>query len=215
MRLPERAALIADTAALGVALDDSQSRTLLTYLDLLEKWNRVYNLTAVRGREAMLTHHLLDSLAAVAPLRRWTQGRAVRLLDVGSGAGLPGIVLATLLPESELTCIDAVGKKASFIRQAAGELGLANLRAVHARVETFRDEGFDVITSRAFASLADFVRLTRPRLSPGGVWMGMKGRLLADELAALPSSIDVFHVEQLAVPRLGAERCLVWMKERS
>ena len=197
--------------ALGLALTDGQIGQLRAYLDLLAKWNKVYNLTAVRDPAEMLTHHLLDSLAVVAPLHRHTQGQPARLLDVGSGGGLPGIVIAICCPEIDVTCVDAVAKKAAFIQQAAGALGLANLRGLHARVETV-GERFDVITSRAFATLADFTAWSAGALADGGVWMAMKGKHPADEIAALSPSVEVFHVEQLSVPGLDAERCLVWLR---
>jgi 16S rRNA (guanine527-N7)-methyltransferase len=162
----------------------------------------------------MLTHHLLDSMAAVMPLERVVGARPARALDVGSGGGLPGIVLAIMAPRLAVTCVDAVDKKASFIRQAAGELLLSNVLAEHARVEVLQAAPFDVITSRAFSSLVDLVTLTRRHLASGGVWMAMKARNPDDELAALPEDIAVFHVEPLQVPGLGAPRCLVWMKPR-
>ena len=208
---PLRAPLQDGARALGLALADGQIDQLLAYLDLLAKWNKVYNLTAVRDPTEMLTHHLLDSLAVVAPLRRQTQGRPVRLLDVGSGGGLPGVVIAICCPEIAVACVDAVAKKAAFVQQAAGALGLSNLRGLHARVESVA-EHFDVIASRAFATLADFTAWSAGALAEGGVWMAMKGKHPADELAALPSSIDVFHVEQLTVPGLDAERCLIWLR---
>jgi 16S rRNA (guanine527-N7)-methyltransferase len=212
---PDPEALIEGAAALDVALTDAKAAQLLAYLALLSKWNRVYNLTAVRKPSEMLVQHLLDSLVVIAPLRRWLGRSPARVLDVGSGAGLPGVVIAALMPELEVTCVDAVGKKASFIRQVAGELGLKNLHAVHARVEILNDDPYDVITSRAFASLADFVTLTRRHCGKGSVWVAMKARVPADEIAALPKEIDLFHVEQLAIPGLSAERCLIWMRERS
>ena len=131
---------------------------------------------------------------------------------MGSGGGLPGIVVAAVLPLAEVSCVEAVGKKAAFIRQAALELGLTNLHVAHVRVEQLDDGVFDVVTSRAFASLGDFVALTRARLAPGGVWVAMKGRMPDAEIQALGKSVDVFHVEQINVPFLGAERCLVWMR---
>jgi 16S rRNA (guanine527-N7)-methyltransferase len=207
-----RIALANGAAALGIALTSAQSGALLDYVGLLAKWNRVYNLSAVRDPAAMLVQHVLDSLAVVAPLRRRMRGDAVRLLDVGSGAGLPGVVLAVALPKLDVTCVDAVGKKTAFVRDIAGSLGLRNLHAVHGRIEMLAGH-YDVIASRAFASLADFVTLTRHLCGDQGVWMAMKGKMPNDELAALPGDIEVFHVEQLGVPGLGAERCLVWMKK--
>ena len=159
----------------------------------------------------MLSHHLADCLALVPPLK---QRQPKRVLDVGSGGGLPGVVIAALLPQCDVTCVDSVGKKTAFVRQVAGSLRLPNLHAIHNRVETLRVPTFDLITSRAFASLANFAALTAKHLSPQGVWVAMKGKTPADEIAALPRTIDVFHVEQLIVPGLDAQRCLVWMQER-
>ena len=207
---PLRQRLVEGTQALGLSLDDGQVQRLLAYLDLLGKWNKVYNLTAVRDPAEMLAHHLLDSLAVIAPLRRHTQGRAIRLLDVGSGGGLPGVVIAICCPEIDVACVDAVAKKAAFIQQVAASLGLANLRGLHARVESVA-ERFDVVTSRAFATLVDFTEWSAGALAEGGVWLAMKGKHPSGELAALPPTLDVFHVEQLVVPGLGADRCLVWM----
>lgn len=204
-----RPALAAGLTALGLELPGSAVDRLLAYQALLQRWNAVYNLTAVRDPAHMLTQHLLDSLAIVAPLRKM-RPEPGRLLDVGSGGGLPGVVLATALPEWRITCIDAVAKKSRFVQQVAAELGLANLSARHGRVEA-ADQVFDVVVSRAFASLADFVALTRDRMDPGGCWLAMKGRRPDDELAALPPDIEA-SVEPIAVPGLGAERCIVWMK---
>jgi 16S rRNA (guanine527-N7)-methyltransferase len=197
---------------LGLAPSAGQASALLRYLDLLQRWNATYNLTAVRDRAAMLTQHLADCMAVITPLQR--HARQGRLLDVGSGGGLPGAVIATMLPDWDVTCIDAVGKKVAFVRQVAGALALPNLHAQHARIEDLNAPAFDVITSRAFASLADFTALTRRHLAPGGVWIAMKGRAPDDEVAELPADIDVFHVEPLKVPGLDAQRCLVWMQIR-
>lgn len=201
--------------SLGLALSEAQVTQLLDYLTLLQKWNKVYNLTAVRDPAEMLTHHLLDSLAAIQPLLRQTEAAPVRLLDVGSGGGLPGVVIAIVCPQIDVSCVDTVGKKAAFIQQAAAVLKLPNLRGVHARVETLSVEqggGFDVVCSRAFASLVDFTNWSRAAFKPGAVWMAMKGKHPAEELAALPKDVAVFHVEQLQVPGLDAERCIVWMR---
>ena len=207
-----RATLLDVAAQLKLDLSHAQADALLGYLALLWRWNTTYNLTAVRDPAQMVTHHLADCLAVVGPLRREGGARALRLLDVGSGGGLPGVVIAILNPTLEVTCVDSVGKKAAFVVQVGGELGLRNLRAQHTRVEQLRCGVFDVVASRAFASLSDFTRLTRPHLGPSGVWMAMKGKLPGDELASLGAGIDVFHVEQLAVPGLDAERSLVWMR---
>jgi 16S rRNA (guanine527-N7)-methyltransferase len=221
---------------LSLSATAAQLDLLLAYVGLIEKWNKVYNLTAVRNPADMLTHHLLDSLAVVAPLRRHTQGQAARVLDVGSGAGLPGTVLAIMCPELDISCVDTVAKKAAFIQNTALTLKLPNLRGLHARVEEMQTEPFDVVTSRAFSSLMDFATLTQFHVkqtagsvdqragagldagsraeSGAGVWMAMKGKHPAEELAALPADVEVFHVEPLEVPGLGAERCLVWMRPR-
>jgi 16S rRNA (guanine527-N7)-methyltransferase len=208
-----RPALEAGLHALALPPDGPAIDRLLLYLDLLAHWNRVYNLTAVREPAQMLTQHLLDSLAVVGPLRR-ERPQPARLLDVGSGAGLPGVVIAIMLPAWRVVCIDAVAKKTRFVQQVVAELGLPNLSAEHGRVEATAAQSFDVITSRAFASLADFVALTQRHLAAGGVWMAMKGRRPDDEIATLPAGITAL-VEPLQVPGLGAERCLVWMNKDS
>ena len=206
------AALRAGLAQLQLELSDAQIGQLLDYLKLIAKWTKVYNLTAVRNPAEMMTHHLLDSLAVIAPLKRhMVQGH---LLDVGSGAGLPGAVIAICCPAIAVTCVDTVAKKATFIKQVALELKLPNLTGLHARVENIA-QPFDVIGSRAFASLNDFTQWSTNALSPSGVWMAMKGKHPTDELAALPGTVDVFHVEQLQVPGLDAERCVVWMRKKS
>lgn len=213
MPRPELPAARADTAALGLALGDAQLRRLLDYLDLLQRWNRTYNLTAVRDPEAMWSHHVLDSLAAAPSVLRHFGGAApARILDVGSGGGLPGLVWGVLWPDTEIACIDAVGKKAAFIRQAAGALGLTRVRGIHARVESLAEPPYPLITSRAFASLADFTRLTRHLLADGGWWLALKGKSPDDELAEGDFPPAMFHVEPIAVPGLDADRCLVWLQ---
>jgi len=197
---------------LGLDLSDAQLDQLLAYLALLQKWNKVYNLTAVRDPAQMLSHHLVDSLSVIAPLQR--HGAPARLMDVGAGGGLPGVVIAICCPGTDVTCVDAVAKKATFIQQVAAELKLPHLHGVHSRVEQLKIDSFGVITSRAFASLLDFTTLTRQHLAPDAVWLAMKGQHPADEIAALPGDVDVFHVEQLAVPGLDAQRCIVWMRPR-
>lgn len=203
--------LSAGIQALGLNLSDDRQKLLLDYVALIQKWNKVYNLTALRDPADMLSHHLLDSLTAVAPLARHTEGQAIRVLDVGSGGGLPGVVLAICMPELNVTCVDTVAKKAAFVQQVAVSLKLPNLRGIHARVESLTDP-YQVICSRAFASLPDFVSWSRSALAEGGVWMAMKGKHPQDEIKALPSDVKVFHVEPLAVPGLDVERCMVWMK---
>lgn len=214
-------ALRAGLSALGLVLPEGAEARLLAYLDALQRWNRVYNLTALREPAQMLTHHLLDSLAVVVPLRRQlglpvlpavsVQPPARRVLDVGSGGGLPGVVLAIACPDLEVTCVDAVAKKVAFIEQIAATLRLPHLHGVHARVQALSGP-YDVIVSRAFASLVDFTAWSRLALAPDGVWLAMKGRVPQDEIAALPPTVHVFHVEPLTVPGLDAQRCLVWMR---
>lgn len=208
-RLPR---LQAAAEQLRLELPNDAATRLLAFVDLLRRWNSTYNLTAVRDPDEMLVQHLFDCLAVVGPLSRALPQRPSRLLDVGSGGGLPGVVLAVLMPELAVTCVDTVGKKAAFIRQAGVELGLRNLHAEHSRVEALRAAPFDVVSSRAFASLADFTRLTRQHLAESGVWMAMKGKRPNDEIAALPADVEMFHVEPLTVPELDAERCLVWLR---
>ncbi len=230
--------LMHDAEAMGLVLTRGQVVQLLSYLGLIQKWNKVYNLTAIRDQKEMITHHLLDSLAVIAPLRNRLAGLAYkedgagddalgregavgkartpflyRLLDVGSGAGLPGVVIAICCPDIHVTCVDAVAKKVAFVQQVAAELTLSNLKAIHARVETL-SEKYDIITSRAFATLSDFVTGSQGALQPGtGVWLAMKAKDTSAEEVGLPENVGVFHVEQLHVPGLDAERCIVWMRK--
>ncbi|MCU0963672.1 MAG: 16S rRNA (guanine(527)-N(7))-methyltransferase RsmG [Burkholderiaceae bacterium] len=209
---PRRTALRSGLEALSLPADEALLDRLLAYLDLLQKWNQAYNLSAVRDPQQMVHQHLLDCLAALPAVDRHLRGREARILDVGSGAGLPGVVWALMRPNWAVCCVDAVAKKASFVRQVAAELALRNLQAEHARVEQLCIVAVDVVVSRAFASLADFTALTRQHLAPGGCWLAMKGRLPEEEIAALPADVAVFHVEPLQVPGLDARRCLVWMR---
>jgi 16S rRNA (guanine527-N7)-methyltransferase len=201
---------------LGLALSDVQITAILKYQGLIAKWNKVYNLTAIRDEQDMLHSHLLDSLAVVNPLSQYLEslldGKARRVLDVGSGAGLPGVILAICLPHVEVSCVDTVGKKAAFIQQAALSLGLPNLKAIHARVETLTSGDWDIVCSRAFASLIDFTSWSKAALNEEGVWMAMKGKHPTEELAALGADVQMFHVEQLKVPGLDADRCLLWLR---
>ena len=205
------ASLVDAATALGLQLSEDQRRKLLDYLALLGRWNRTYNLTAVRDPADMLRQHVVDCLAAVPALRRTSPGPR-RVLDVGSGGGLPGIVWAIAEPGLDVTCVDSVGKKTAFIQQAASALRLDNVRVEHTRVEDVRSAPFDIVTSRAFASLADFIGATSELAKPTGIWLAMKGKLPLDEIAALPSGFQAFHVERLEVPGLEAERSLIWMR---
>ena len=208
--------------ALGLTLSEVQITQLLDYQALIQKWTQVYNLTAVRDPAEMMTHHLLDSLAVIAPLRAMQARLAqadgqvspttpTRLLDVGSGAGLPGVVIAICCPDIAVDCVDTVAKKAAFVQQAAVALKLSNLRGLHARVENLTDK-YPIISARAFASLVDFTRWSQAALAEQGVWLAMKGKHPADEIAALPAETQVFHVEPLQVPGLDAERCIIWLR---
>jgi 16S rRNA (guanine527-N7)-methyltransferase len=220
---------------LGLRLEAAASERLLDYLGMLARWGRVHNLSAIGPGPEAVQLHLLDSLAVVPALDRHRPQGGV-LLDVGSGAGLPGVVIAVVRPQWQVLTVDSVEKKARFVAQVAIELGLHRLEALHGRAESLGDpqaprtlatrrwtqvapQGADVVVSRAFASLADFTRLTSRCLAPAGVWLAMKGRHPETELAELAEArdflgrtIDVFHVEPLTVPGLGAERCLVWMR---
>ena len=197
---------------LGVPLPPGALDRLARYLALLAKWNRTYNLTAIREPERMVTHHALDSLAVVPAL---PTRRAIRVLDVGSGGGLPGIPIAIARPDAHVVCVDASGKKATFVAQAAIELPLPNVGAVAARVEDYAPaQPFDVAISRAFADLATFARLARGHLAPDGLLFAMKGVRPDDELAALPGDVEVVAITRLDVPGLEGERHLVVMRPR-
>ena len=196
---------------LALPLEPEQTSRLVAYLRLIERWNETYNLTSIRDPSAMATQHIVDSLAAAAALQRRRAPRERRrLIDVGSGAGLPGVVVAVALPETDVVCVDSVGKKAAFITQAAGSLGARNVTSLHARVEGLKDRRFDVIASRAFASLPDFVAGTRHLLAENGEWLAMKGRTPASEIATL-GGIES-EIQPLQVPGLAADRCIVWMR---
>ena len=207
--------LRAGLAALHVDLSAPQVQGLLDYAALIAKWTQVYNLTALRDPASILSHHILDSLAVLPSLQAHIQASGCdAVLDVGAGAGLPGVVIALCCPAMRVDCVDTVGKKAAFIQQAALALKLPRLRGVHARVEQLTGQ-YPVVTSRAFASLPDFVAASREQLAPGGVWMAMKGQMPDAEIADLPADVEVFHVEPLQVPRLDAQRCLVWMRKKT
>ena len=196
--------LAAGVSALGPVLSSVDQHRLLTYLTLLDKWNRVYNLTAVRETERMVSHHLLDSLAILPHIETG------RVLDVGSGGGLPGIPLAITRPDLQVTLIDSVAKKTAFLLQAKAELGLENVAVVTGRVETHQDSaGFNTITSRAFSDLKEFVTLTRHLLAPGGRWLAMKGLYPHEEIAALPDWVQLSADHVLTIPNLDATRHLI------
>jgi 16S rRNA (guanine527-N7)-methyltransferase len=200
-------------AALGLAITDEQAATLLGYLALLQRWNRTYNLTAIRDPGQMLVQHIFDSLAVVRPLDAAVPPGG-RVYDIGAGAGLPGVVLAAMRRDWTITCVDAVEKKTAFVRQASGALALPNLAAVHGRVEQLPPAACDVVTSRAFAALDDFAHLAGQHVAPDGTLVALKGKVPDDEIARLHAGGDwqVTHIETLNVPELDAQRCLVWMR---
>ena len=197
--------LAAGLTALGIALPEAAQLKLLAFRDLLLKWNRTYNLTALRDPQQAISHHLLDALAILPHVG------TSPLLDVGSGGGLPGIPLAIAHPDLAVTLVDTVQKKAAFLQQVAIELELKNVAVHHARVEEMRGQ-YALISSRAFAELALFVSLTRHRLAPGGRWLAMKGARPDAEIAVLPANCKVEAMIRLAVPGLDAERHLIILK---
>jgi 16S rRNA (guanine527-N7)-methyltransferase len=192
---------------MAITCTPAQQAQLLDYVALLAKWNQVYNLTAGRDPLEMVGRHLLDSLSVLPYL----EGR--RVLDVGTGAGLPGIPLAVLCPEREFVLLDSNGKKTRFVQQAVAELGLRNVTVVHSRAEDFRaDPGFDVVVSRAFAAIADMLTAAGGLCAPGGVILAMKGAHPAAELAALPPGYTLAGVHRLSVPDVHEERHLVCVR---
>lgn len=197
----------------GLDIAENQRQQLLDYLDLLQKWNKVHNLTAVRDPEEMVTLHLLDSLSVLPHI----SGK--RLLDVGSGAGLPGIPLAICVPHLQVTVMDSSHKKASFMRQAKAELKLANLEVVCGRVEKHQPpQLFDVVISRAFSDFAEFIALTRHLCAPDGQWLAMKGVYPYDELAQFQAKFADLHEAQvipLQISGLEAQRHLVFLSPNS
>ena len=205
---------------LVLELTPQQSATLVEYAQLLRRWNRVHNLTAGDSNSDLLTHHLLDCLAIIRPVERalarfatgLLPGRPVHFLDAGSGAGLPGIPLAVARPNWHGVLVDAVEKKCAFLLQARLELRLNNIEVRHARLETAALATHDLIVSRAFASLRDFVTLTRPLLRPNGLWIAMKGRIPAAELADLPANVEAVDTSTLRVPQLAEQRHLVVLR---
>jgi 16S rRNA (guanine527-N7)-methyltransferase len=209
---PGTAAALA--ARVGLAFSAAQARQLAHFAHLLQKWNAVHSLTAHRSTAAIETHHLLDSLALVPVLQRLCDRPAGRLLDVGSGGGLPGIPIAIACPALRVTLLDANRKKCAFLTQARIELPLANVEVVHARVEQWRAPPFDVIVSRAVASLRDFVALTRHLLDDRGSWLAMKGPAVEQETGNLPPAIALSEVVPLEVPGLAAVRNVVVLRKR-
>lgn len=206
--------LTAACRQLGLQASDAQRDKLLRYVEQMQRWNRTYNLTAVRDTSQMLVQHVFDSLAVVRPIENETASRPLSIMDVGSGGGLPGVVLAILHDQWQVRCVDAVDKKMAFVRQASGALALPNLQASHARVETLPQAGCDVVVSRAFASLPDFANLAGLHVHEEGTLLAMKGKTPEDEIAALHAQgiWRVQRIETLRVPELDAQRCLIWMR---
>jgi 16S rRNA (guanine527-N7)-methyltransferase len=204
-------ALIASgLAAMGVTLDDAARARALAHLELIGKWNRVHNLTAVREPEQMVALHVLDSLSLLPHL-----GSAHRLIDVGTGPGFPGIPIAIARPDVHVTLLDSSHKKCAFLEQARTELRLANVTVTCDRVESHRPEaGYDLVVSRAFAELSDFVTQARHLVAPGGRFIAMKGVYPFDEIARVPESHRVASVLELEVPTLQAKRHLVFLEAR-
>jgi 16S rRNA (guanine527-N7)-methyltransferase len=195
-------------AIMQLDISAETQKKLLDYLQLLQKWNRVYNLTAIRDPDQMVSHHLLDSLAVLPHL--WPG----RWLDVGCGAGLPGVVLAITRPEWQFTLLDSNSKKTSFVQQSIIELGLSNISVSCARVEEYQaNDKFDGIISRAFAETSDFIELTRHLLAKSGRWAAMKGAP-EQELQRLPGDVVVERIIPLQIPGLEAARCLVVLKAK-
>lgn len=194
---------------LGLTLSTAQQLLLLEYAALLAKWNGTYNLTALRDESSIISHHILDSLT----LLPFVEG-AQTLMDVGSGGGMPGIPTAICRPDLQITLLDSNTKKTSFLQQAVIELGLHNVAVAAGRVEALCDKKADVVTSRAFAELADFISLTRHLLADNGYWAAMKGVYPYEELEHVPDSVEVVKVEKLYVPMLSAERHMVVMRPK-
>ncbi len=203
-------------ASLGLSISDIQIQQLNGYQDQLLRWNKVYNLTALRDPDKVLIQHIFDSLSVIAPLNdKFASGRTISVLDVGSGGGLPGAVLAIMRPDWQVCCVDAVEKKTAFIRQAAGVLKLPNLVSEHIRIERKPPAQADLVISRAFASLVDFSDWSGMHVGSDGHLVAMKGRLASEEVSQLEEkgAWSVAQVQKLNVPELDAERCLVWLQQ--
>jgi len=204
--------LVCGAKSLSLELSEGQIAQITEYVRLLHKWGAVYNLTAIKSSKDMLVQHVMDCLSIISPMsQRMKSGLSV--LDVGSGAGLPAVMIAIVCPEHKVTALDAVAKKVAFVKQASLQLNLQNLSAKHGRVEREGGHEYDLIVSRAFASLKDFVTESTGALADNGVWMAMKGKLPVEEMAQLPAGIFVFDVTHLNVPGMSSERCLVWMNQ--
>lgn len=195
--------------AMNLELSTAQQLMLLEYVSLLKKWNSTYNLTALRDERTMISHHLLDSLTLLPYV-----ANAKTLMDVGSGGGMPGIPTAICLPDLQITLLDSNTKKTTFLQQAVIELGLKNVTVASGRVEAMHDKSVDVVTSRAFAELHDFIALTKHLLNENGYWAAMKGVYPYEELENVPDNIEVYQIDKLNVPTLNAERHMVLMRPK-
>ena len=196
-------------ATMNIDLTTTQQLLLLEYVSLLKKWNSTYNLTALRDENQMISHHILDSLTLLPYVQN-----AHSMMDVGSGGGMPGIPTAICRPDLFITLLDSNTKKTTFLQQAVIELGLKNVTVASGRVETMYDKKVDVVTSRAFAELHDFVALTKHLLNDHGYWAAMKGVYPYEELENLPKNIEVYQIDKLFVPTLDAERHMVVMRPK-
>ena len=202
---------------MGLSLDEKQQQDILLYLELIQKWNKTYNITAIKDAEQILIQHIFDSLSVIKPLSNKINPKSdATVLDVGSGGGLPGVVIAICCPQWQVTCIDAVEKKTSFITMVAGRLGLKNLRSRHCRIEEYPSDIADLVVSRAFASLTDFANWAGHTVNDGGHLAAMKGRYLEDEVKELELTSDwkLDFWQTLEVVDMDAERCLIWMSNK-
>lgn len=204
------AELTASASQMGVSLNHQACSQLVAYLTLLQKWNKVYNLSAIRDPQEMMVKHILDSLAVV-PYIEFSAPQT--LIDVGTGGGLPGIPLAILFPQMAVSLLDSNQKKTRFLVQVKAQLGLDNVQVLHTRVEDHQDQ-YQAVISRAFTALDNFVNLTRTLLAPSGTWWAMKSQSLPEEMKSLPEWVEVKNVYELSVPGLLAERRLVEMQQR-
>lgn len=198
-------------AELHLEATEEQIDKIDRFAEMLFKWNKTYNLTAIRSKDDVLTHHILDSLAVV-PLFKQQLKDGAKILDVGSGGGLPAIPLAIMCPCYDISMVDTVGKKTAFLTQCCVSLRLNNARAIHARVERLEGEQFDIITSRAFASLKLFSDLTKHLFADGGYWLALKGPGVSNEVLELGDEVEILDVFEVKVPFLDENRCLVKMK---
>lgn len=204
---------------LALTPTDEQKSQLLEYLSQLLKWNQTYNLTAIRDPEQALIQHVFDSLAVIKPIMEYFFEHHIKqatILDVGSGAGLPAVILGIMLPTSQICCVDPVDKKMTFVRQVVGILKLSNVEAIHNRVENLEFGPYDVVISRAFASLEDFANLAGSKVKTKGLLLAMKGKHPQEEIESLENKTRwiVEKIEPVKVPQLDAQRCLVWMKDK-